>query len=81
MTETSPAVRVGKNVRAELARAGKTQTWLASVLALTQQSISSRLRGDVAFDVDELHRVADALAVPVASLLEQPASATRPATT
>lgn len=79
MTETSPAVRVGKNVRAELARAGKTQTWLAGVLAITQQSVSARLRGDVAFDVDELHRAAAALGVPVASLLEQPAQS--PATT
>lgn len=74
MTETNPAVKVGANVRAELARAGKTQAWLAGVLRMKQQSVSDRLRGVVAFDVNELVMVAAALEVPLASLMPEPAT-------
>jgi transcriptional regulator with XRE-family HTH domain len=74
MTNT-PAQRIGANVRAEMARRGISQTTLAEKLALTQPSISSRLRGQVAFNVDELAVVAEALDVPLAALLaEQPAT-------
>lgn len=73
MTDTNPATTVGANVRAELARAGKTQVWLAGVLQMKQQSVSDRLRGVVAFDVNELTSVASALGVPLASLLGEPA--------
>lgn len=69
MTETRAAAQVGANVRAELARAGKTQAWLAGVLHMKQQSVSDRLRGVVAFDVDEVTRVASALGLPVSTLL------------
>lgn len=72
MTDTNPATVVGANVRAELARAGKTQIWLADVLQMKQQSVSDRLRGVVAFDVNELTQVASALGVPVAVLLGSP---------
>lgn len=75
MTEKTPAAKVGANVRAELARAGRTQSWLAGILDTSQQSVSSRLRGDIAFDVDELTRVAGALEVTVTRLLaEEPAT-------
>lgn len=72
MTETRTAGRVGANVRAELARRGKTQAWLAGVLGSSQQSVSSRLRGEVAFDVDELAAVAAALEVDVDVLMKAP---------
>jgi transcriptional regulator with XRE-family HTH domain len=75
MTEMTAAKLVGGNVRAELARAGKTQAWLAGVLGLSQQVVSERLRGRVAFDVDELTKVAGALGVPVAALMPEPTRA------
>ncbi|MGZ0150692.1 helix-turn-helix domain-containing protein [Kribbella sp. WER1] len=74
MTNT-PAERIGANVRAEMARHNISQTSLALQLSLSQASVSSRLRGEIAFDVNELHRVAGFLGVPVAVLLaEQPAT-------
>jgi transcriptional regulator with XRE-family HTH domain len=72
MTESTAAVQVGENVRLELARARKSQSWLAGVLQISQQSVSSRLRGEVAFNVDELTHLAAALDVSVASLLAEP---------
>lgn len=56
-------------IRAEMARSRTTQTTIARTLGITQQSVSRRLTGEVAFDVDELHAVADLLGVPVADLL------------
>ena len=69
MADTTAAVQVGANVRAELARAGKTQAWLAGAIGMSQQSVSDRLRGKFPFDVNELARVADALDLDVASLM------------
>lgn len=74
MTDT-PAQRIGANVRAEMARRGISQVAIASKLGLPQTSVSKRLRGEVAFNVDELAAVADHLSVPLAALLaEQPAT-------
>lgn len=69
MAETPTAV-TGANVKAEMARRGITQTDLASALGITQPQVSARLRGRVAFDVNELHAVSAFLGVPVATLLE-----------
>ena len=41
----------------------------AAVLGLSQPSVSSRLKGDVAWDVDELAKVASWLDVPLAELI------------
>lgn len=74
MTKT-PAERIGENVRAEMARRNVSQTSLALQLNLSQASVSSRLRGEIAFNVNELDRAARFLGVPVALLLaEQPAA-------
>lgn len=56
------------NVKAELARRGKTQRDLADLLGLSTQAISRRLTGRLPFDVDELSAVAAYLGMPVASL-------------
>lgn len=61
--------RVADEVRANMARARMTQTELALVLGLTQSAVSKRLRGKIAFSVDELEKVADALGVHPAVLL------------
>lgn len=71
----TPAARTGANVRAEMARAGISQTSLATSLGISQAAVSKRLRGEVAFNVDELAAVAEVLGVALSALLaEQPAS-------
>lgn len=67
--EQTTAERIGANIRAEMARAGMSQTSLAAVLGISQPAVSKRLLGKQAFDVDELTRVADALGLDPASLL------------
>lgn len=51
--------QIAANLRAELARHGKTQTWLAGVLGVSQSSVAARLKGDVPFTVVELWQAAD----------------------
>lgn len=71
----TPAARTGANVRAEMARAGISQTSLATSLGISQAAVSKRLRGEVAFNVDELAAVAEVLGVALSALLaEQPAA-------
>jgi transcriptional regulator with XRE-family HTH domain len=60
---------VADNVRAEKARRGVTQAALAKALGMSQQALSRRLVGEVAFDVDELDIIARHLDVPTAELL------------
>lgn len=72
----TPATRTGANVKAEMARAGIGQVQLAARLGLSQTAVSSRLRGVVAFNVDELAAVARVLEVPLSALVaEEPAPA------
>lgn len=68
--------RVGANVRAEMARKRLSQSALAERLNLTQQMLSRRISGQLAFRVDELHEIAAVLGVPVSDLIgEEKASA------
>lgn len=68
------AIRVGANVRAEMARNKISQKSLAErlpkPLKITQQKLSRCLSGDQAFRVDELQAIADELGVSVATLLQ-----------
>lgn len=68
MTDT-PAVIIGRNIRAEMVRRGIRQVDLADSIGMLQSSLSVRLSGRVAFDVNELHAVAGVLDVPVGDLL------------
>lgn len=61
---------VAGNVRAAAARLRLRQADLASAIGLSQQAMSRRLSGEVAFDVDELHALATLLKVDVARLLD-----------
>jgi transcriptional regulator with XRE-family HTH domain len=72
---TAPAVNVGANVRAELARRGLAQGKLSPVLGISQVQVGARLRGEVSFRIDELQLVADFLEVPLASLVGPDATA------
>lgn len=69
---SSLSLNVASNVRAELARRGMSQKDLADALGLTQTAISNRVRGVIAFDVDELASVAQKLGVRVESLIAVP---------
>ena len=65
--------QVGANVRAEMGRRGVTQAAVAERLGLPQTSVSKRLRGVIAFDVAEIHEVAELLDIPVSALFAGPA--------
>lgn len=69
MTPTNRSSQVGRNIRAELARAGRTQVQAAEALHMSAMSLSRRLRGDVALGVDELYALADFLEISVSELL------------
>lgn len=75
MEPNSPSQRVAANVRAELGRHRRSQTELGQALGLTQSAVSRRLAGKVAFDIDELHTMAEWLGVTLAVLLGEQAAA------
>ena len=62
------------NIRAELARNGKTQADLAELLGITRQGVSQRLLGRVDFRLRELSLIADFLGVTVTALLGEAAA-------
>lgn len=61
---------IAGNIRSLMGRHRCTQTALGQVLHLSQPSVSQRLKGDVAFDTDELLAVAAHFNVEVTVLLE-----------
>jgi transcriptional regulator with XRE-family HTH domain len=65
----TPAERVASNIRAEMARRKRTHAELASVLNLTRSSMHRRMTGEQPLDIDELHKIAAFLGVPVTTLL------------
>ena len=69
--------RINQNIRAELARKQMTQMQVAEILGLTQSSVSSRLRGDTRWKLDELVILAEALHVDAATLLANPPATER----
>lgn len=75
MSNPTPRERVAANVRAEVGRRQITQAAVAEVLGKSQQTASKKLRGQVAFDVDELEALAQHFGVPVAALVGEAAVA------
>lgn len=69
MPNETYATRVAASVRAEMARRDVTQARLAEALGMTQPAISRRVSGQLPFDVDELHRIARFLDIPVSALI------------
>jgi transcriptional regulator with XRE-family HTH domain len=61
---------VAAEVRAELARRQLSGVRTAKALGWTQNYISVRLRGEVAFDATDLVRLADFLDMPVGAFFE-----------
>lgn len=68
---TYPAKVIAQNVRAEMARRGRSQAELAAVLRLTQSAISRRLAAKIDFSATELAEVGKWLNLPVASLYDE----------
>jgi transcriptional regulator with XRE-family HTH domain len=71
MTKTPSA-----NIRAEMARAGVTQTQLAVALGLPQAAISRRLCDETPWRVGEIQAVAKTLGVPLSALLTDASTVT-----
>lgn len=69
MTPQTPAERVAAEVRAALARQARPQKYVCQVLGLSRSSVARRLSGQTAFDVEELHKLAIALGVPVSDFM------------
>lgn len=66
---TPMRVRVAEEIRVLLARRRMSASELARRSGMTQPYISRRLTGEIAFDVDDLERIAFALEVAPADLL------------
>ena len=72
--------RVAANVRAEMARLSVTQTRMANLLGVTQQTVSAKRSGATPFTLDELELVAPVFGMTVEELIRgartpQPATA------
>ena len=63
------------NVRAEMARQGRTQRDLAALLGVSQPTVSARLTGRKDFTVAELRRIAAWLGVPLRALIAEESAA------
>ena len=70
MTPTTTREAIAGNVRALLGRHRTSQTAIAKHLGTTQQSLSRRLVGAVAFDTDELSAIAAYFDVPITDLFD-----------
>ena len=58
------------NIRAELARRGKSQGDLAQLLGITRQGVSQRLLGRVDWRISELQTIAEMLGTTVGQLVD-----------
>ena len=74
-TNTSTRNGVAATVRAEMARSRVTQATLAARLHLSQAAVSRRLKGDVAFNADELTIVSQVVGVSVGVLFGEAVAA------
>lgn len=73
--KSTAAQRVAENVRAELARRGKTRGDLRPVLGLSYTAVQRRISGEIPLDVEEVEKIARYLDVPISALMEGPALA------
>jgi transcriptional regulator with XRE-family HTH domain len=77
MTDLAPLKelrkRIAGEVRAEMARQGKTQLELAEAIGITQPTVSYKLRATSAIHAEELVMIANWLGVPAAQFLVEPA--------
>lgn len=69
VSNTDTDQQVAANVRAELARAGISQSTIADSLGITKSGVSRRMQGRISFRVSELCAIADLIGIPVHVLL------------
>jgi transcriptional regulator with XRE-family HTH domain len=69
---------IAAEVRAEIARQGKTQREVAALIDLPQPSLQLRLKGDRPFRAEELVKLAEAFGVPADRFLPEPPSTLGP---
>ena len=67
MTYSTEAI--GREIRAELARQGKTAGQLAETVGMSVSQMSRRMRGRADFTLRELLAIADILDVPLSALI------------
>lgn len=74
-TGTRKGADLGREVaailRGQLARAGRTQTQLATAASISQSQISKLLRGERPIDVDQLDRMCAALGLSIERVIEE----------
>lgn len=63
---------VAAEVRAEMARRRVNQREVGEILGIPQSQVSRRLRGVIAFNTDELGRLADAWGIPLSAFTRAP---------
>lgn len=73
MSEPTLNERVAEEIRVWIARRNISATELARRAGMTQRSISRRITGEKAIDMDDLQRIATALEVDIADLIPAPA--------
>ena len=61
---------VRRNIRAEAARRGWTQSQLAALVGIERASVSHRYVGRTDWSVDEIDTIATAMGIPMGRLLE-----------
>ena len=71
----SQIAALNRTVRAEMARAGETQTTLAPKISLSQSGLSRHLAGDSEWTYLDLVRLSEALGLPLGTFMPEQASA------
>lgn len=71
-TTVTLAVRIGREIHAEMIRQGLTQEHLANRVDRSQQWVSRRITGRTPVDAADLEEIAEALGVPVAQFWPAP---------
>lgn len=74
MPQPTPPLRASEAARRRVLASGERQPTLAKVLGISQAQVSRRLSGQVPFTLADLDKLAAHLGIPVAELLEAPAS-------
>lgn len=70
IVQTSHAVATGARIKGFMASRSITQAQVAAHLGLSQPAVSRRLRGEVPFNVDEIHSLAALFKTTVTRLME-----------
>lgn len=74
-THHTPMAQTAAACRAELARVGRSQTWLADELGENKYWVSRRLGGVTDMSVDDVYRICAALNIPPSRVLPEVAGA------